>query len=71
MSKRLNELEAGQGPDILRAVDERERHSKTWCVGVRWQYEQEDLVDIVRVRALFSPKLTRSLQIDLPEGRRA
>lgn len=45
----LGRIEAGEAPDILREVDERERDKETWCVGVRWYYERADLLEIVEV----------------------
>lgn len=51
---RLLELKDTQrAVEILQQRDERERESKTWCVGVRWDIcEREDLIDIVKVRDL-------------------
>jgi Fanconi-associated nuclease 1 len=35
---------------IIESVDERERDTETWCIGVRWdQFEREDLLEIVDV----------------------
>ena len=48
---RVRELEEGKAPDILARVDERERPSETWCVGVHWDFSSEDLLEIVEVSA--------------------
>lgn len=42
---RLAEISAGAAPDLVKAVDERERPGKTWAVGCRWDaFPTEDLV---------------------------
>lgn len=45
--ERLDAIEAGSAAEILTETDQRERERKTWCVGVRWDYTREDLVEIV------------------------
>lgn len=50
MQERLALIESGGALELLTATDERERDTKTWCVGVRWYYEREDLLEIVQVR---------------------
>lgn len=49
IKERLDLIASGRALDILKATDERERERKTFCVGVRWYYETEDLVEIVQV----------------------
>ena len=39
--------------ELLTATDERERDKKTYCVGVRWAYEREDLLEIIQVGILL------------------
>lgn len=46
---RLKEIEDGHAFEILSAADERERANKTYCVGLKWYYEREDLLEIVQV----------------------
>lgn len=53
VQERLTAIEDGQALELLRTADERERDNKTWCVGVRWAYEREDLLEIVQC---LSPK---------------
>lgn len=51
IDQRLDELKAGQGPDILARVLGERTESKTWCVGVRWDlFEKGDLLEITKVR---------------------
>lgn len=45
--RRLEQIAAGEAPSILREVDERERDKGTLCVGVRWEFERDDLREIV------------------------
>jgi hypothetical protein len=49
ISERLRLLESSAGPSLLEEIDKRERDRKTWAVGVRWEYERQDLVEIVQV----------------------
>ena len=39
----------GAALDLLKAADMRERGNRTWCVGVKWAYRREDLMEIVQV----------------------
>lgn len=47
---RLDEIQQGHALDILKATDERERENKTYCVGLKWGYERDDLLEIIQVR---------------------
>ena len=49
VQERLEVIRKGGALELLKAADERERPNKTWCVGVRWAYERDDLVEIVQV----------------------
>jgi Fanconi-associated nuclease 1 len=49
VQKRLQAIEAGKAYDMLLEADERERERKTYCVGLRWGYERDDLLEIVQV----------------------
>ena len=49
VTERLKAIEAGAALELLQAADDREREHKTCCVGVRWAYKREDLVEIVQV----------------------
>ena len=52
---RLKELEAEEGKalEILNNVDVKERERLTWCVGMKWKYEREDLEEIIKVCFFF------------------
>jgi Fanconi-associated nuclease 1 len=41
------EIENGEAERIVRAVDERERERRTCVVGLNWDFELEDLVELV------------------------
>lgn len=43
---RLVEIANGQGAEIIRAIDKRERERRTCVVGLNWDYELEDLVEL-------------------------
>ncbi|GAB5587815.1 hypothetical protein Unana1_02715 [Umbelopsis nana] len=43
---RLRDISNGKAPDIIKEVDVRERESKTWCVGVKWDYTLEEILQI-------------------------
>ncbi|KAG7448357.1 uncharacterized protein BT62DRAFT_767164 [Guyanagaster necrorhizus] len=45
---RLRKIEDGKAADILERHDRTYRASKTWCVGVKWDYPKEDLLEIVQ-----------------------
>ncbi|KAK0211331.1 hypothetical protein DFS33DRAFT_1252122 [Desarmillaria ectypa] len=45
---RLREIEDGKAAGILERHDRTYRPSKTWCVGVKWEYPKEDLLEIVQ-----------------------
>ncbi|CDZ97246.1 Uncharacterized conserved protein [Phaffia rhodozyma] len=47
ISDRLNEIERGNAGEILSRVDDREREHETMCAGVSWNYQKQDLLDIV------------------------
>lgn len=47
INHRLVEIENAEGERIVRAVDERERERKTCVVGLNWDFELEDLVELV------------------------
>ncbi|KAI8391174.1 VRR-NUC domain-containing protein [Radiomyces spectabilis] len=46
INQRLREIDEGRYLDIIREVDERERSRNTLCLGVRWDYELEPLLEI-------------------------
>lgn len=50
VAERLQDIENGRALHLLLETDERERENKTYCVGMRWGYEREDLVEIIQVR---------------------
>ncbi|KAI9287445.1 VRR-NUC domain-containing protein [Umbelopsis sp. AD052] len=43
---RLREISNGKGLEILKTVYDRESKAKTWCIGVTWDYELDDLLQI-------------------------
>ncbi|KAK0463511.1 VRR-NUC domain-containing protein [Desarmillaria tabescens] len=45
---RLREIEDGKAAEILERHDRIYRPSKTWCVGVKWEYPREDVLEIVQ-----------------------
>ncbi|PBK93269.1 hypothetical protein ARMGADRAFT_966786 [Armillaria gallica] len=45
---RLREIEDGKAAEIMERHDRTYRPSKTWCVGVKWEYPKEDLLEIVQ-----------------------
>ena len=47
INHRLAEVENGQGERIVRAVDAAERGRRTCVVGLNWDYEAADLVELV------------------------
>ncbi|KAB5530337.1 VRR-NUC domain-containing protein [Coniochaeta sp. 2T2.1] len=47
INHRLVEIENGAAADIIRAVDSRERETRTCVVGLNWDFELEDLVELV------------------------
>lgn len=47
INHRLVEIGNGSAADIIRAVDEREREKKTCIIGLNWDFELEDLLEIV------------------------
>lgn len=46
---RLRDISNGKAPEILKEVDARERDMKTWCVGVKWDYTLEQLLQLSEV----------------------
>lgn len=81
IAERLEQIRSGEAPALLAEVDARERDRSTWCVGVRWEYERQDLADIVRVclyRSYFRQALIHQVTVsrwsgsvsDLPRVRR-
>lgn len=67
IAAQLARIEAGEAPDILRTVDERERENQTMCVGVRWDFEQVDLLEIVEV-SFVCPRSASELDRLLSHG---
>lgn len=60
INERLNDIGQGKYLEIIKCTDERERARETYCVGVQWQYERQDLLEIAEVNPfslIFSPKL--------------
>ncbi|TVY30474.1 Fanconi-associated nuclease 1-like protein [Lachnellula hyalina] len=47
INHRLVEIANGNAAQIIRAVDERERERKTCVVGLNWDFELDDLLEIV------------------------
>ncbi|CAO3697136.1 unnamed protein product [Rhizopus stolonifer] len=46
IQKRLGEIETGNYLDIIKSVDERERPNQTICIGINWNYELQDILEI-------------------------
>ncbi|KAG1207403.1 hypothetical protein G6F68_007571 [Rhizopus microsporus] len=46
IQKRLNAIENGDYLDIIKTIDTRERPRQTLCIGVNWNYELEDILEI-------------------------
>lgn len=46
---RLRQIGQGEALEMLKVTDERERENKTYCVGLKWGYEREDLLEIIQV----------------------
>lgn len=46
INARLEEIENGGYLDIIKRVDDRERPKYTMCVGINWNYEQRDILEI-------------------------
>lgn len=49
IQKRLHAIENGDYLDIIKTVDARERPRQTLCIGVNWNYELEDILEIAEV----------------------
>ncbi|KAL2065113.1 hypothetical protein VTL71DRAFT_4253 [Oculimacula yallundae] len=47
INHRLVEIENGSAADIIRAVDTREREKRTCAIGLNWDFELDDLLEIV------------------------
>ncbi|PBP27308.1 hypothetical protein BUE80_DR001533 [Diplocarpon rosae] len=47
INHRLVEIENGSAADIIRSVDAREREKRTCVIGLNWDFELEDLLEIV------------------------
>lgn len=47
INHRLVEIANGSAANIIRAVDEREREKRTCVIGLNWDFELEDLLEIV------------------------
>ncbi|KAH7364599.1 VRR-NUC domain-containing protein [Rhexocercosporidium sp. MPI-PUGE-AT-0058] len=47
INHRLVEIENGSAADIIRAVDAREREKRTCAIGLNWDFELDDLLEIV------------------------
>jgi len=47
INHRLVEIENGSAADIIRAVDAREREKRTCATGLNWDFELDDLLEIV------------------------
>jgi Fanconi-associated nuclease 1 len=47
INHRLVEIGNGSAADIIRAVDEREREKRTCIIGLNWDFELDDLLEIV------------------------
>lgn len=47
INHRLVEIANGSAADIIRAVDEREREKRTCVIGLNWDFDLEDLLEIV------------------------
>lgn len=45
----LTEIQAGKAPNFIQATDDAERPSKTFAVGVNWEYPCQDLMEIAEV----------------------
>ena len=49
---RLSEIEQGKHLELITEVDSRERPRRTMCVGVNWNYEIKDILEIAQVSQL-------------------
>jgi Fanconi-associated nuclease 1 len=47
INHRLVEIANGSAADIIRSLDEREREKRTCVIGLNWDFELEDLLEIV------------------------
>ena len=47
INHRLAEIANGSAAEIIRLVDEREREKRTCIIGLNWDFELEDLLEIV------------------------
>jgi fanconi-associated nuclease 1 len=47
INHRLVEIANGSAADIIRSLDEREREKRTCIIGLNWDFELEDLLEIV------------------------
>ncbi|CZT48028.1 uncharacterized protein RSE6_08675 [Rhynchosporium secalis] len=47
INHRLVEIENGSAADIIRTVDTREREKRTCAIGLNWDFELDDLLEIV------------------------
>lgn len=43
---RLREIENGEYLEIIKRVDDRERSRNTMCIGINWNYELQDIMEI-------------------------
>ena len=51
IDQRLAALERGEARDLLAKILNRERPHRTSCIGVDWDFQSDDLLEIVDVRA--------------------
>ncbi|KAG2204394.1 hypothetical protein INT46_006946 [Mucor plumbeus] len=46
INARLREIENGEYLEIIKRVDDRERSRNTMCIGINWNYELQDIMEI-------------------------
>jgi hypothetical protein len=49
INARLQEIGNGNHLKIITEADERERPKKTTCIGINWDYEFQDIIEIAEV----------------------
>jgi hypothetical protein len=54
INDRLQEIGNGNHLKIITEVDKRERPKKTMCIGINWNYEFQDIVEIAEVKIISS-----------------
>ncbi len=45
VNRRLAQISNGEGPDLIRKVDNEQRTKETVCIGLNWEYDATDLLE--------------------------